>query len=471
MTTAPAAAPPKASTTPPPPCTLADVADACKAACDAGHVLSCRNLGLLIQQGKAGRQNKGRLVELFRKACDADDAEACDELGSLLPEDSVSAALYRKACDTGYMPACGHLAGLLLVNGDMGVLAEKEADIKAAMALAQKGCESGHANSCTILGGVFRKGKPVKKDHRLAKQYLERACDMGDHRGCVVASIMYERGWDGEQADTIRSRKLEQRAFALVQSACTEKLQHCEYLVDYYATGIGTSEDLAKEREVKRDGCDRGAPHLCVLWGIHLEQGRGVSQDFASAGQFYRTACDDGEGSGCYRLAYLHAAGHGFPKDESKIASLLSESCDLGFMASCIWLATKQRAGDGVPKDLKSSVDLRRRACSHRGKEGCGQLALLLLGADEHGIPRKEAEAEAIRALTFGCEQVESGYECYQLAWMHDLGVGFPKNRTRARALAQQACDLGETAACQWLKDPAKGPSPTWVNLAKQPKK
>jgi uncharacterized protein len=202
-----------------------------------------------------------------------------------------------------------------------------------------------------------------------------------------------------------------------------------------------------------------------------MEGGRGVPKDVQAAGELYRHGCEDGEGAGCYRLAHLHATGNGFPKDEQRVAALLSQSCDLGFMPSCIWLATKQRTGDGVPKDMKSSLALRRLACGRGTKEACGQLALLLLGADDHGIPPKEAEAESIRALTFGCEQIESGFECYQLAWMHDLGVGLPKNRSRARALAQQGCHLGERAACDWVKDPAKAPRPSWVEFVQQTKK
>lgn len=471
-TTAPPPVVHPASTTPPPPCTLDDGADACRAACAVNHTVSCRNFGLLMQRGKAGRRNEGHLVDAFRKACDANDAESCDELGSLLGEGAESAALHRKSCDAGYMPACGHLAGLLLVNGDMGVLAEKEPDIQAAMALAQKGCEAGHPNSCTILGGVYRKGKPIKKDHKLAKQYLERACEMGDYRGCAIAGTMYELGWDGEKPDGEHARVLHRRAFELLQTLCAEKLESCDTLAEYHADGFGTRQDSQKETEVLRDACDRGHPGPCVLLGIKMQGGKGVPKDVQGASDLYRRACEDGEGAGCYRLAYLHAASNGFPKDEAKVAALLSQSCDLGFMASCIWLATKQRTGDGVPKDLQRSLDLRRRACIHRGKEGCGQLALLLLGTDEHGIPRREAEGEAIRTLTFACDQVESGFECYQLAWMHDLGVGLPKNRTRARALAQQGCDLGEAAACQWVENPGKGPEPTWVTFVKQqPKK
>jgi TPR repeat protein len=369
------------------------------------------------------------------------------------------------------MPACGHLAGLLLVNGDMGVRVEKEPDIQAAVVLAQKACDAGHPNACTILGSVYRKGKPVKKDHKVAKHYLERACDMGDYRGCAINGTMYELGWDGEKPNEERSRMLHQKAFELLQKLCAEKLLSCDTLAEYHADGFGTKQDPAKEVAVLRDACDRGHPSPCVLLGIKMEGGRGVSTDVQAAGELYRRGCEDGEGAGCYRLAYLHAKGNGFPKDEPRVTELISQSCDLGFMPSCIWLATKHRTGDGAPRDMKASLELRRRACSRSTKEACGQLALLLLGTDEHGLPRKEAEAEAIRTLTFGCDRVESGFECYQLAWMHDLGVGVPKNKTRARAMAQQGCDLGERAACDWVKDPAKGSRPVWVEFVKQTKK
>ncbi len=473
MTTATAPAPTTAptTTTPPPPCTLASAPDVCQAACDVDDAPSCRNLGLLIQRGKAGRRNYGRLVAVYRKACDAKDAEACDELGSLLGDGAPSVETHRKACDAGYMPACGHAAGTLLVTGDMGVLAEKEPDIKAAVALAQKGCDAGHPNACTILGSVYRKGKQVKKDHKLAKQYLQRACDMGDYRGCAIGGTMYELGWDGEKPDEERSRILHQKAFELVQKLCTDELLSCDVLAEYHANGFGTKQDPAKEIEVLRDACDRGHPGPCVLLAIKMEGGQGISKDVQAAGALYLRACEDGEGAGCYRLAHLHATGNGFPKDEPRIAALLTQSCDLGSMPSCIWLATKQRTGDGVPKDLKSSLALRRLACTHGSKEACGQLALLLLGTDEHGVPRKEAEAEAIRTLTFGCDHVESGFDCYQLAWMHDVGLGLPKNRARARVLAQKGCDQGERAACLWVKDPTQGPRPTWIEFVNPTKK
>jgi hypothetical protein len=470
-TTATANAPPPTQATPPPPCALASGADACQVACDEGDVPSCRNLGLLIQQGKAGRRNEGRLVMAFRKACDANDPEGCDALASQLGEGAPSVALHRKACDAGYMPACGHLAGLLLVNGDREVVAEKEPDIAAAVALAQKACDGGHPNACTILGSVYRKGKPAKKDHKAAKQYLERACNMGDYRGCAIGGTMYELGWDGEKPNEERSRQLRRKAFELVQKLCTDKLESCHILAEYHADGFGTKEDPAREVEVLRAACDRGHPGPCVILGIKMEGGRGVPKDIQAAAELYRRGCEDGEGAGCYRLANLHATGNGFPKDEQRIASLLSQSCDLGFLPSCIWLAVKLKSGDGVPKDFQKALTLHRLACSRRANAGCGGLAVLLLGTDEHGIPRKEAQAEALAALTFGCDKTEAALDCHQLAWIHDLGVGVPKNPVRAKEMAQKACDFGERPSCAWVKDRARVPQPVWVDFVKETKK
>ena len=464
-----AKAPPPTQATPPPPCALASGADACQAACDVGDAPSCRNLGLLIQHGKAGRRNEGRIISAFRKACDSNDAEACDKLGSILGEGASSVTLHRKACDAGYMPACGHLAGILLVYGDREVIAEKKPDVTAALALAQKACEGGHPNACTILGGIYRKGKLVKKDHKRAKQYLERACDMGDYRGCAKSGIMYERGWDGEKPNEERSRLLHKKAFELVQKLCNDKLDSCDALAEYHALGFGTKEDPAREVEVLRAACDRGHPGPCVLMGIKMEGGRGVPKDVQAAAELYRRGCEDGEGAGCYRLANLHAIGKEFPKDEQRIASLLTQSCDLGSMPSCIWLAVKLKSGNGVPKDFQKALTLHRLACSRRG--GCAGVAIWLLGTDEHGIPRKEAEAEALAVLTFGCNETEDALDCHQLAWVHDLGVGVPKNPARAKEMAQKACDLGERSSCAWVKDRARVTQPVWVDFVKQTKK
>ncbi|MDC0748170.1 tetratricopeptide repeat protein [Polyangium mundeleinium] len=415
-----------------------------------------------MQQGKAGRRNKVRLVELFQRACDASDLEACDELGSLLDEDASSVALYRKSCDAGYMPACGHLASVLLVNGDMEVLADKEPDIKAAIALAKKSCEAGHANSCTILGGVYRQGKPVKKDHPLAKQYLEHACELGDYRGCTINGTMYELGWDGEKPDEVHALVLRQNAFKLLQASCDEKLEPCDTLAEYHADGVGTKQDPVKEIEVLRTACDRGHPRTCVLFGIKMEDGRGVPKNLQGAGALYQRACEDGDGSGCYRLAHLYAKGNGFPQDERRATELEEKACHLGFGPSCTRFAVTLEK-----QDATRALGLYRRACRRGDSGGCRSVAAFLLGTQGHGVPPKDAYPEALRSYLFACDQ-KDGLGCFGAAWIHELGLGVSKSRTKAKELAQKACELGARPGCEWVKDPAHGPRQGWVDFVQQ---
>ena len=49
--------------------------------CAAGDSSACGNLGLMVDDGRAGRKDRQRALELFDKACDLGEAESCFSLG------------------------------------------------------------------------------------------------------------------------------------------------------------------------------------------------------------------------------------------------------------------------------------------------------------------------------------------------------------------------------------------------------
>ncbi|MDC3956086.1 sel1 repeat family protein [Polyangium jinanense] len=424
-------------------------------------------------RGKAGRRDVRRAEAVFRKACDGNDLAACHELGALFLEelprdDDASVALQRKACDAGYLPACGHLAALFLTDGAMRIRVEKEADVQAAVSLAQKACEGGYARACTVLGNVHRKGKVLPRNHALAKQMLERGCDGGDRRGCAIASILYENGWDGEQPDKERAATLSRKAFELLQKDCAEELDSCSTLAAWHAKGFGTAVDPEKQRLVLRDACDRGDSASCVELGALLEQDK--RKDIDGAVALYRRACDDGYGSGCGKLGNMHYRGLGVPRDDKRYDELLHRACDLGHAQSCSWLGTRFADGMGTTKDPAKAMALYRRACGLGSPMGCRDVGEALLGTDTHGIPSKEAHAEALRLLVFSCDEGDH-FACFYAAWVHDLGVGVPKNHGKAEDFAKTACALGSGPACVWLKAPDRAWRPEWIDFVKPTKK
>ncbi len=115
-------------------------------ACDRAHLLSCKTLGWLHENGRGTPRDAVRARALYTRACDGGEASACKSLGLLLdtgaggPVDRTrAAALYTRACDAGELDACNNLANLYL-GGD-GV----PRDIGRAAALYDRVCAATHA--------------------------------------------------------------------------------------------------------------------------------------------------------------------------------------------------------------------------------------------------------------------------------------------------------------------------------------
>ena len=93
----------------------------------------------------------GPLSEISRKtrACDAGDAQVCDNLG--------------------FSYYWGH-----------GV----SQDYAKALSLYSIACDAGNADACVWLGEMYRDERGVTKDWHRARTYYKRACDLGDGDGC-----------------------------------------------------------------------------------------------------------------------------------------------------------------------------------------------------------------------------------------------------------------------------------------------
>jgi TPR repeat protein len=91
--------------------------------CEAGHVLSCSNLGWMYARGRGVARDERRAMAIFLRVYDS----------------------YRHACATGDPSAC----------------------LSAALMLSR--------------------GEQVPRDERLAAVLVARACELGDRRGCELS--------------------------------------------------------------------------------------------------------------------------------------------------------------------------------------------------------------------------------------------------------------------------------------------
>jgi TPR repeat protein len=124
--------------------------------CDGGNALSCYRLGMLIDAGNGVvKQDKARAMTLFKKACAADQVNAC-------------VSFHNGACNGGDATSCFDLA--ILYDAGRGVQQDRE----RALELFSKACKGGYASGCvaeklktryeTIVKGLAKKGLPACKD-------------------------------------------------------------------------------------------------------------------------------------------------------------------------------------------------------------------------------------------------------------------------------------------------------------------
>jgi TPR repeat protein len=123
---------------------------------------------------------------LFNQACIGGEANSCYYLGLMydfgqgLPRDSSrAAALYSKSCNSGNGAACYHLG--MLRDYKPGSAA---CNSPAFIPNASRGCDSGVAMSCTMLGYSYSYGCGVAQDTERGRQFLGKACSLGYERAC-----------------------------------------------------------------------------------------------------------------------------------------------------------------------------------------------------------------------------------------------------------------------------------------------
>ncbi|HEY1811538.1 MAG TPA: tetratricopeptide repeat protein [Kofleriaceae bacterium] len=220
--------------------------------CAAGDLESCRQLGVMYQDGTGVSVDVRRATQLFGQACSGNNFSACNNYALNLSEgigvDRNAARaidIYQKACDGGFSLACRNL-GLMLRDGHGGatpdparasllldkackasvtfacknagdldaIVAAKTSPSRWKQALAhyRQGCDAGDSTACREIGMLYLDGKGVPKSPATATVWLERACVGDDARACRVFGTMLVGGAGITKPDLERGKQLLQRA-------------------------------------------------------------------------------------------------------------------------------------------------------------------------------------------------------------------------------------------------------------------
>ncbi|MBX3125285.1 MAG: sel1 repeat family protein [Polyangiaceae bacterium] len=163
------------------------------------------------------------------------------------------------------------------------------------------------------------------------------ACEQRSGSGCLAVGVSYANGSHGLPQDPVRAADLYERACDLGE------LRGCNNLAVVLEKGEGRPVDAARALELYRRNCDAKHALACRNLGRGHRDGVGTSPDRAAAAKAFRAAaalserdCEAGVAEGCSNLGFMYRSGsEGLPKDATRAAKYLQRACDMGYKAVC----------------------------------------------------------------------------------------------------------------------------------------
>ena len=146
-----------------------------------------------------------RLLLEWSKACEKKDYKACFFLANSSKKDLKKLVF---ACENNVEPACSQLFHTL-----------KNSNFQQAVVFGEKSCKGGNSKICFSAGSLAYKIRKMKT----AKEILKIACDLNSVGGCAYLGFMYEHG-ESVPKNWQKAKEFYQKACDLGYKKSCEKL-------------------------------------------------------------------------------------------------------------------------------------------------------------------------------------------------------------------------------------------------------
>ncbi len=347
-----------------------------------------------------------------------------------------------QACHLGDHWACARGAYLLL-SGE-----GSHADLHAALALAQTGCQAQNAAACRLLALAYLQGTGTPVDYASARRILQQTLDAGDPFAAYPLALIEDQG-KGQPRDEVRAlnhfRQACSAAFAgdHLRAELDPMDQHLAGLACAHLASAG-QDDLAhppRQRALAllEAACQAGLAAACVdLAHLHASQDEGEDRALA----IFAKGCAEAHLLACHELARIQLQRG----DTATAIPLLDQACQGGWAPACTTAAQSLAGTEATPDDAARAAALLERACQGGDPEGCYRIAL---SARTPGASQP-SPARAQQAALQGCKHGH-GEACYALATFFQDGYTGAPDPTRAAEFFAAACQEREWAGCTAL--------------------
>ena len=401
------------------------------AAAKQNLVSAQRMLGIFYDQGIGIGKNVDEALVWYKKAAEANDAEAQyllakyyqRELGRRCPQ---VYELYKKAAIQGHAKAQYELAicyqdgigttknwheavNWLRKAADQNLpkaqceLAKYQKNDTEAVRLLEKSAEQGYAPAQNYLGVRYAEGKGVPTGKATAVYWYQKAANQGHMWAQRNLAVAYSNGEGVNQND--------EQAFYWYKKAADQGLAEAQnYVGVCYDNGIGTNISYTKAVEYYTKAAKQNEPWAQYNLALCYQNG----SDSASKKQAYslfQKSAEQNVPDAQYEVALCYLNGIGTEIDKKKAFYWLSRAVENNYKKAIYDLAQCYEKGIGTDFNEKEAFNLMQKAASTGSSK-----ALYILGS----------------------------------YYIH--GVGIKRNTKQGLKLWQKAADLGNNTAKEKLK-------------------
>lgn len=298
---------------------------------------------------------------LLEKACKYQDGEGCFEIGMNFDSENSekSSEWFFKGCEFDSATSCTLISSACFIYKNY----------KDAVKYADKACLLGDGKGCLIVGEIYFKGLSVSKNLKKSDEYLEKACSLNASFCTERALSSLKKIISSEDNDSNENIKLKNPyEFILLEKACK--------FSEGAACGIlgSISNDKEKQLSYYQKSCELNYALGCEREAALGDNGLRFDKNYKRSIELYTKACNLDEKiaiNSCVKLAKVYIQGVFINRDADKAIPLFKNACANGSGEGCKYLADQYYYGIDVNEDKETAYDYLKKSCDYAYGKGC----------------------------------------------------------------------------------------------------
>lgn len=291
------------------------------------------------------------------------------------------------------------------------------------------------ADAMRNIGNLYYFGQGVEQDYAQAKEWWEKAAELGDAAAMSNVGVLYEYG-EGVEYDYTQAVEWYEKGAELGNDTAMRGIGLM------YATGKGVKQDYARAIEWWEEAAALGNIDAMRDIGVMYEDGQGVEQDYAQAAEWYERAAELGNVDAMNNIGNMYYNGRGVEKDYDQAKEWYETAAELGNIGAMRNFGLLYENGEGVAQDYAQAAEW------YEGAAELGDVTAMyrigLLYENGQGVAQDYAQAMEWYEEAAGLGNAKA---MRRIGNFYYRGEGVEQDYAQAAEWYERAAELGDIAA------------------------